>query len=257
MPTIIGIPAGKMIRTSVISDTDDLGLSRLTETYAFATSEFELFRTALINLTPYNTIMNYVHPTSSTQYPYLTVESADITQGYSGISTATVRYVGILKAQTAVIGDKSWLPPSKQRIQPLNSTPNPVLVVVDFIYYSDAVSPDIDVILRYGLGIAIPPTINGVSIYRPITPPSRTENLQDDLKRQTPRVQGSEARFTSGARYKYYGMLCVSHFSEKLGLFYRITNTYQDCSVTFPAGGGVGVVIGVYPSQNLNFNVEA
>jgi hypothetical protein len=257
MPTIIGIPAGKMIRTSVISDTDDLGLSRLTETYAFATSEFELFRTALINLTPYNTVMNYVHPTSSTQYPYLTVESADITQGYSGISTATVRYVGILKSQKAKIGDKSWVPPSKQRIQPLNSTPNPVSVVVDFIYYSDAVSPDIDVLLQYGLGQVIPQEINGVSIYRPITPPSITENLQNESNQQTLSDQGEVASFASGTRYKYYGMLCVSHFSEKLGLFYRITNTYQDCSVTFPAGGGAGVVIGVYPSQNLNFNVEA
>jgi hypothetical protein len=250
MATIIGIPKNKMIRTSVISDTDDLGLSRLTETYAFATSEFELFRTALINLTPYNTVMDYVYPTSSTQYPYLTIESANITQDYSGISTATVRYVGILKSEIAGIGDKSWLPPPKQRIQPFSSSPNPVSVVIDFIYYSDAVSPDIDVLKRYGLGISLPTTINGASVYRPITPPSRTENVQNESNQQE---IFNGVRVGTGTRYSYYGMLCISHFSEKLGLFYRITNTYQDCSVTFPGGGGAGVIQGVYPANNLNF----
>ena len=73
MISIIGIPSGKMIRNSVSSDIDVLGFTRLTESYSFATSEFQTFRTRIANLTPYNTIMGYVYPTPTTTYESTTM----------------------------------------------------------------------------------------------------------------------------------------------------------------------------------------
>ena len=120
-----------MIRKSVVSDTDDLGLTRLTESYAFATSEFQTFRTRLINLTPYNTVMSYVYPAPVTTYPYVVIDSVGISEEAGGISMATVQYLGILKATRASIGDTSWLPPAKQKVQPSAGIENLVSVVVD------------------------------------------------------------------------------------------------------------------------------
>jgi hypothetical protein len=249
MPTIIGIPAGKMIRTSAISDTDDLGLSRLTETYAFATSEFQTFRTRLINFTPYNTVMNYVYPTPSTNYPYVLIESVNVTEEAGGISMATVQYQGILKSGTASIGDTSWLPPAKQRFQPYTNfafvTINPISVIVDFIYYSDGVVPELDLIKKYGEKTSLPTSINGTNLYRSIKAPyivqQETIIVQPALAiagSATANVQGGTFLQT----YSYLGMLCTSHFSERKGLFFYVTNTYTDSfSVTTePIGGNKG-----------------
>ena len=235
MPTIIGIPAGKMIRTSVVSDTDDLGLTRLTETYAFATSEFQTFRTRLINFTPYNTVMGYVHPTPSTSYPYVLIESVNITEDIGGISMATVQYHGILKPGTASTGDTSWLPPAKQRFQPfLNPagiTINPVSVIVEFIYYSDGVTPELDLLRRYGEKTLLPISINGTNLYRSIKAPYRIQQ-QTFVIRPTLGVAGSGIGNTLGGTflqtYSYLGMLCASHFSQRKGLFFYVTNTYTD-----------------------------
>lgn len=226
MPTIIGIPAGKMIRTSVISDTDDLGFTRLTETYAFATSEFQTFRTRLINLTPYNTVMNYVYPTPSTSYPYVVIEAASITEDVGGISQATVQYQGILKSTTANSGDISWLPPAKQRIESSRGTgPNFILVVVDFIYFSDSPTTDLDILKKYGDGTLLPISINGTNLYRsPIAPYIKeSEPAPFQIAAQGASLAAPQSNFE-----QYYGMLCISHFAQKSGLFYRITNTYQD-----------------------------
>jgi hypothetical protein len=235
MPTIIGIPAGKMIRTSVISDTDDLGFSRLTETYAFATSEFQTFRTRLINFTPYNTIMGYVYPASSTSYPYALIESVSITEDAGGISMATVQYQGILKSGTASIGDTSWLPPAKQRLQPYftggDVVVNSVSVIVDFIYYSDGVTPELDLIKRYGEKTALPISINGTNLYRSIKAPYVVQQQTINVPAQLG-VAGSTTPNTEPASYletySYLGMLCSSHFSERKGLFFYVTNTYTD-----------------------------
>jgi hypothetical protein len=236
MPTIIGIPAGKMIRTSVISDTDDLGFTRLTETYAFATSEFQTFRTRLINLTPYNTVMNYVYPTPSTTYPYVVIDSVSISEEVGGISTATVQYLGILKPTKANSGDTSWLPPAKQKLLPSDSGINPD-VVVDFIYYSDSGSPELEILKKFSLGTQLPQTINGTNLYRsPVAPYGEGSRV------------GLPSRLFPGtfARTEfYYGMLCSSHFSERVGLFYKITNTYEDSGTTIintvpPRARGLG-----------------
>jgi len=235
MPTIIGIPAGKMIRTSVISDTDDLGLSRLTETYAFATSEFETFRTRLINRTPYNTIMGYVYPTPTTTYPYVIVESVSILEDAGGISTATVQYVGILKPTRASFGDTSWLPPAKQRMQPYSGLENQVSVIVDFIYYSDSDSPELDMLKKYGTGTSLPISINGLNLYRSIKAPYYYEEAR--LGFPLPST-GAQAINPSYSEYRYYGMLCVSQFSERIGLFFRVTNTYEDCAFLVDTRGG-------------------
>ena len=226
MPNIIGIPAGKMIRTSVISDTDDLGFTRLTETYAFATSEFQTFRTRLINLTPYNTVMNYVYPTPSTSYPYVVIESASITENVGGLSTATVQYQGILKSTTANAGDTSWLPPAKQRIESSRATPpNFILVIVDFVYFSDSPATDLDILKKYGDGTLLPISINGTNLYRSPVAPYIKESEPAPL--QIP-AQGASLPAPESNSEQYYGMLCISHFAQKFGLFYRITNTYQD-----------------------------
>jgi hypothetical protein len=249
MPTIIGIPAGKMIRTSVVSDTDDLGLTRLTETYAFATSEFQTFRTRLINFTPYNTVMGYVYPTPSTSYPYVLIESVSIAEDIGGISMATVQYHGILKSGTASTGDTSWLPPAKQRLQPYENpgsgvdsyTVNPVSVVVDFIFYSSDPVPEVDLLRKYGEKTILPTTINGTNLYRSLKAPyfiSQSSGVKNANYRPASfGVAGSNLRtqpevlidltpvFSS---YSYCGMLCKSHFSEKKGLFFAVTNTYED-----------------------------
>jgi len=226
MANIVGIPAGKMIRTSVISDTDDLGLTRLTETYAFATSEFQTFRTRLINFTPYNTIMSYVSPTPSTNYPYVLIESVNVAEEMGGISRATVQYHGILKSGTASIGDTSWLPPAKQRIQPFESSLNPLSIIVDFIYYSDSVSPELDLVKKYGKDTSLPLSINGTNLYRSITAPYKQES--EFVAGFQAGLQPNSRPATSLLIYSYLGMLCTSHFSERKGLFFRVTNTYQD-----------------------------
>lgn len=234
MPTIIGIPAGKMIRTSVISDTDDLGLTRLTETYAFATSEFQTFRTRLINFTPYNDVMAYVYPAPSTTYPYVVVETASITEDAGGISMATVQYVGILKPTKASSGDISWLPPAKQRLQPFTSRFNSVSVIVDFIYYSDVEPKDLRLVQAYGIGSLLPTTINGTTLYKSTTPPFVREDEPSFLNRFEKQIfYRSDAKIalpssSSYSKQVYIGMACTAHFSERIGLFYKVTNTYQD-----------------------------
>jgi hypothetical protein len=246
MPTIIGIPAGKMIRKSVVSDTDVLGLTRLTESYAFATSEFQTFRTRLINLTPYNTVMNYVYPAPTTTYPYVVIDSVSISEEVGGISTATVQYLGILKATRASIGDTSWLPPAKQRLQPHNGAENPVSVIVDFIYYSDSLSPELDMIKKYGTGTSLPSSVNGLNLYRSIKEPYYREVAASEFRETGVDVTlGDGGRVASSRRY--YGMLCVSHFSERVGLFYKVTNTYQDSAFVVDSSGGN--TIGVAPSN--------
>jgi len=238
MPNIVGIPAGKMIRTSVISDTDDLGLTRLTETYAFATSEFQTFRTRLINFTPYNTVMNCVYPTPSTTYPYVVVETASITEDAGGISRATVQYVGILKSTRASSGDISWLPPAKQRLQPFNGRVNKVSVIVDFIYYTDVEPREVEVIKAYGVATLLPPTINGTSLYRSIGVPFSTEDSSED-RSEGAFYYRSDVKLPTTPTYSkevYIGMACVSHFSERVGLFHKVTNTYQDSGYSISAG---------------------
>jgi hypothetical protein len=222
MPNIIGIPAGKMIRESVVSDTDVLGLTRLTESYAFATSEFQTFRTRLINLTPYNTVMNYVYPTATTTYPYVVIDSASITEEAGGISSAVVQYVGILKPTKANAGDTSWLPPAKQKLIPGNTALNPI-VVVDFIYYSDSVSPELEMLNKFSLGTQLPQTINGTNLYRSPVAPYGIGSRVGVPSRLAPNEFVSQEI--------YFGMRCSSHFSERVGLFYKITNTYEDSGV--------------------------
>ena len=229
MTNIVGIPAGKMIRTSVISDTDDLGLTRLTETYAFATSEFQTFRTRLINLTPYNTVMNCVYPTPTTTYPYVVIENASVTEDVGGISMATVQYVGILKPTRAGSGDISWLPPAKQRLQPIKARYNNVSVIVDFVYYVDVEPKDLKLIDTYGTGTSLPVSINGTNLYRGIIAPFVEEQKEEIVYRRSD--SGGNTSPPIGiipTKTVYLGMLCVSHFSERVGLFYKVTNTYQD-----------------------------
>jgi len=245
MPNIIGIPTGKMIRTSVISDTDDLGLTRLTETYAFATSEFQTFRTRLINFTPYNDVMAYVYPTPSTTYPYVVVETASITEDAGGISMATVQYVGILKPTKASSGDISWLPPAKQKLQPFTGLYNSVSVIVDFIYYSDVEPRDLRLLQTYGIGSLLPTTINGTTLYKSIVAPFTQEDsyVENNRKRKEYYLSDTKIALPLGRQYSkvvYIGMACASHFSERIGLFYKVTNTYQDSGFQQVLGGGGG-----------------
>ena len=250
MPTIIGIPTGKMIRTSVISDTDDLGLTRLTETYAFATSEFQTFRTRLINFTPYNDVMTYVYPTPSTTYPYVVVETANITEDAGGISMATVQYVGILKPTKASSGDISWLPPAKQKLQPLNSAYNPLSVIVDFIYYSDIEPKDLGLLKSYGIGSLLPSTINGTILYKSIIAPFTEEDKPSNRFRNNKEFEIQRASSTGSTppraptyyKFVYIGMACSAHFSERVGLFHKVTNTYQD-SGFFQTSGDINSYI--------------
>lgn len=229
MPTLIGIPSGKMIRTSVNSDTDDLGFSRLTESYAFASSQLNTFQARFKNLTPYNTIMSFVDPLPTTTYPYVVIESASIDEDSGGISRATIQYVGILKTSTASRGDTSWLPPPKERLEPRlvgELFPNNVSVTLDFIYFSDSPTPSLDLIQKYGERTLLPVSINGVNLsYRSVGPFSTQ-------KRVVFGRYGFEAidptQNSAPDDFVYYGMLCSSHFSQRLGLFYKVTNKYQD-----------------------------
>ena len=244
MPNIIGIPTARMIQTSVVSNTDDLGLTRLTETYAFQTGEFQRFRGLLQNQTPYNEVMNYVYPNQSTSYPYVVIDSVNISQEAGGISSATVQYLGILREEIRT-GEttSSWLPPAKQRIQPINTKENGVAVVVDFIYYSQGGSPDLDLIRNYGTRTSLPLSINRQNLYRSVKTPYTYEI--------NPRNFGVSSDGTlvaqTSSSYTYYGMLCVSHFSERVGLFFRVTNTYQDCSESVTSEGTI--VTGIKPRR--------
>jgi hypothetical protein len=242
MPTLIGIPAGKMIRLSSITSTDQLGLSRLTESYAFASSEIDTFRTRIKNISTYDSIMQFVYPLPSTKYPYLTVDSSEFTEEYGGIFQTTIQYVGILKTTVAPSGDLSWLPPAIQRIQPApNSYPNYIKVLVDFIHYSDQGIPELSVISKYGQGTSLPTTINGTNLYRAIAPPVTIDEVQRRLnadlaiKRAVTYAIGFKPRSTAiGSRTEnvYIGMACTSHFSERIGkYFFKITNTYEDAEV--------------------------
>ena len=246
MPTIIGIPAGKMIRISSITSTDQLGLSRLTENYALASSEIDTFRTRIKNISTYDSIMQFVHPLPSTKYPYLTVDSSEFTEEYGGIFQATIQYVGILKTTVAASGDLSWLPPAIQRIQPApSSPPNYIKVLVDFIHYSDQGIPELSVINKYGVGTSLPTTINGTNLYRAIAPPFTIGDVQRRLdadlasKRAVIYAKGFKPkpieRLTENV---YIGMACTSHFSERIGkYFFKITNTYEDAEVVVRQDG--------------------
>jgi hypothetical protein len=176
--------------------------------------------------------MGYVSPTPSTNYPYVLIESVSITEESGGISKATVQYQGILKSGTASIGDTSWLPPAKQRFQPffdaaVGITVNPVSVIVDFIYYSDGVTPELDLIKRYGEKTTLPTSINGTNLYRSVKSPYVIQ--EQPFTRAT---TGLQAQLGFGdvflRTYSYLGMLCSSHFSERKGLFFYVTNTYTD-----------------------------
>lgn len=248
MPNIIGIPSARIIQTSVISDTDDLGLTRLTETYAFQTSEFQTFRQLFKNLTPYNDVMKYVYPTPNISYPYVVIDSVSISQEAGGISLATVQYLGILRTAIGTNESLNWLPPAKQRLQPIDTKENGVSVVVDFIYYAQYGNPDLELIKNYGTGTSLPGSINGLNLYRSVKTPYTWEvnpppkNAEKYISQEVP---DNEASLSSS--YTYYGMLCVSQFSERVGLFLRATNTYQDCSLSVTSDGTV--LTGVRPRQ--------
>jgi hypothetical protein len=257
MPTIVGIPAGKMIRTSSSEAADNLGLVRLTESYAFATSEIATFRARLKNMSIHKDVMAFVYPTPTTLYTLVTIESSDISEGAGGIATASVNYTGILvTASSANIYNTplntSWLPPAIQRLQPFNSSPNPVQVLVDFIYYSPLPNPEQVLIQSFGSGAALPPTINGTSLYQSLAQPyieERGSQLSDRGNRGIPR-EGSTPQPSSYSQFQYFGMRCVAHFSEKIGLFFKVTNTYQDCSAYSSGIGGTALQIqGLYPAN--------
>jgi len=249
MPTIIGIPAGKMIRTSSSEAADNLGLVRLTENYAFATSEIATFRSRLKNMAIHKNVMAFVYPTPTTLYPLVTIESSDITEGDGGITTASVNYTGILvTASSANLYNTpfntSWLPAAIQRMQPLFSYPNPVQVIVEFIFYSPLPNPEGVLINSFGSASALPSSINGTSLYQSLQSPYRA--LQGETRGGTLTLTGFLN--SNYSEFEYYGMRCVSHFSEKVGLFFRVTNTYQDCSLFVGKGGGGIIVQGLIPS---------
>jgi hypothetical protein len=254
MPTIIGIPAGKMICTSSSASSDNLGLVRLTENYAFATSEIATFRTRLKNLTTHKDVMAFVHPAPTTLFPLVTIESSDITEESGGISTASVNYTGILvTASSANLYNTplntSWLPPAIQRLQPFAAGFNPVQVIVDFIYYSPLPNPDQSIIKDFGFGAPLPSSINGTPLYQSLVQPFTREIEDDAESRKALRREGAPTRPSgSNVREEYYGMRCVSHFSEKIGLFFKVTNTYQD-SYSYSSAQTGFVLYGVYPPQ--------
>jgi len=252
MPTIVGIPAGKMIRTSSGEAANNLGLVRLTENYAFATSEIATFRLSLKNMSIHKDVMAFVYPTPTILYPLVTIESSDITEGAGGITTASVNYTGILvTASSANLYNTpfntSWLPPAIQRLQPFASNPNPVQVIVDFIYYSPLPNPEQVLIQSFGSGAALPPSINGTSLYQSLAQPYTEERGSRLSSVGGITRQGATQAPATYSRFEYYGMRCVAHFSEKIGLFFKVTNTYQDCSL-FSSGAGVGQVQGLVPS---------
>lgn len=248
MPTLIGIPSGKMIRTSSSEAADNLGLVRLTENYAFATSEIATFRARLKNMSIHKDVMAFVYPTPTTLYTLVTIESSDISEGAGGIATASVNYTGILvTASSANLYNTplntSWLPPAIQRLQPFASSPNPVQVLVDFIYYSPLPNPEQILIQSFGFGAPLPPTINGTSLYQSLALPYTEESGAS--RRVEILREGAKSAPQSYSKFEYYGMRCVAHFSEKIGLFFKVTNTYQDCSAY--SGAGVFQVSGLYP----------
>lgn len=250
MPTIIGIPAGKMIRTSSSEAADNLGLVRLTENYAFATSEIATFRARLKNMSIHKDVMAFVYPTPTILYPLVTIESSDITEDLGGIATASVNYTGILvTASSANLYNTplntSWLPPAIQRLQPFASYQNPVQVIVDFIYYSPLPNPEQVLIQSFGSGAALPLSINGTSLYQSLAAPYIEQS--PPTRRGVILREGAISAPKSYAKFEYYGMRCVAHFSEKIGLFFKVTNTYQDCSLY--SGGGVFQVRGLIPKQ--------
>jgi hypothetical protein len=192
--------------------------------------------------------MAFVYPSPTTLFPLVTIESSDITEEAGGISTASVNYTGILvTASSANLYNTplntSWLPPAIQRLQPFASGFNPVQVIVDFIYYSPLPNPDQSIIKDFGFGAPLPPSINGTPLYQSLVQPFKREgNPRNELQREgTPRQPSGN--FTE----EYYGMRCVSHFSEKIGLFFKVTNTYQDSHLYNSAQFGV-VVYGVLPA---------
>jgi len=252
MPTIIGIPSGKMIRTSSSEAADNLGLVRLTESYAFATSEIATFRATLKNMSIHKDVMAFVYPTPTVLYPLVTIESSDITEGFGGIATASVNYTGILvTASSANLYNTplntSWLPPAIQRLQPLSSSPNPVQVIVDFIYYSPLPNPEQNLIQSFGFGAALPLAINGTSLYQSLASPYKEERDRNPNRESLLR-EGVFLPPNIYTRFEYYGMRCVAHFSEKIGLFFKVTNTYQDSSIYYNGEGAVQVK-GVTPQS--------
>jgi hypothetical protein len=237
-----------MIQTSVISDTDDLGLTRLTETYAFQTSEFQTFRQLFKNLTPHSDVMNYVYPTPSVKYSYVVVDSVSISQEAGGISLATVQYVGILRTAIGINEPLNWLPPAKQRLQPIDTKENGVSVVVDFIYYAQYGNPDLELIKNYGTGTSLPSSMNGLTLYRSVKAPYTWEvNPPAENQERYISREGSNNESSLNSSYTYYGMLCVSQFSERVGLFLRVTNIYQDCSLSITPSGLV--ITGILPKN--------
>ena len=252
MANIVGIPTGKMIRTSSGEAANNLGLVRLTENYAFATSDIATFRARLKNMSIHKDVMAFVYPTPTILYPLVTIESSDITEGAGGITTASVNYTGILVTTSSsniynTPLNTSWLPPAIQRLQPFASTPNPVQVIVDFIYYSPLPNPEQVLIQSFGSGAALPSSINGTSLYQSLAQPY-TEERGSQLNSGGITRQGATQAPATYSRFEYYGMRCVAHFSEKIGLFFKVTNTYQDCSSYLSSGGGVAQVQGLVPS---------
>jgi hypothetical protein len=227
MPNIIGIPSEKMIRTSSSESVDNLGLIRLAENYAFKTSDIAKFRAIFKNMTTHQDVMAVVYPSPTVFYPLFTIESSDITEDSGGISVASVYYTGMIATgQPPTVR----LPPAVQRLQPFASSPNPVQVIVDFIYYSNSLSaPEQELLRLFGSGSALPSSINGTNLYRS----NRSPYVQESGNRQeivTVTQGGTIVTKPNFRIFKYFGMRCVSHFSEKIGLFFRVTNTYQDCS---------------------------
>jgi len=255
MPTIIGIPAGKMIRTSSSEAADNLGLVRLTENYAFATTEIATFRSRLKNMAIHKNVMAFVYPAPTTFYPLVTIESSDITEGDGGITTASVNYTGILvTASSANLYNTpfntSWLPAAIQRLQPLRSYPNPVQVIVDFIFYSPLPKPERVLIDSFGSGAALPSSINGTSLYQSSQLPYKSGYPSSGSKKAGGPITITGSVSSDLFRFEYFGMRCVSHFSEKIGLFFKVTNTYQDCSISIGTGTGSGIVVqGLIPSS--------
>jgi hypothetical protein len=186
--------------------------------------------------------MDCVYPTPSTTYPYVVVETANITEDVGGISMATVQYVGILKPTKASSGDISWLPPAKQRLQPFTGRFNSVSVIVDFIYYTDVEPKDLRLVQAYGIGSLLPTTINGTTLYKSTTPPFLQEDKPVDEKQIFYRSDAKIAPPPTPTYSKrvYIGMACAAHFSERIGLFYKVTNTYQDSGFDQTSGGTNG-----------------
>jgi hypothetical protein len=193
--------------------------------------------------------MGYVYPAPSTRYPYVLVESVLITEDVGGISNVTIQYHGILKPTLANSGDTSWLPPVKQRLRPAENPGNavdgykinPITLTIDFIFYSSEPVPELDLLKKYGEGTILPTSINGTNLYRSLKAPYtiRSDRIvkNPNDRPESFRVAGSNLRRPPEVlidlnpitvSYNYCGMLCKSHFSDKKGLFFSVTNTYED-----------------------------